>query len=136
MHELSIAMCIIDAAAEEAARRGATRVNAVHLKVGALSGVVKDALLFSYGVACDGTLLEGSQLIIEDVPVTVFCSECREQRTVASIQRICCPACGAPTNKVVEGTELQVVAMEIEGVTDPAGTDGRVSNESQQETGS
>ena len=58
-------------AEEEAARRGGVRVFAIHLKLGQLSGVVKDALLFSYEVACQGTTLEGSQLIIEEIPVVV-----------------------------------------------------------------
>ncbi len=65
MHELSIAVSMVEMAAEEAARRNAVKVCAIHLKLGRLSGVVKDALLFSYEVACEGTLLEGSQLIIE-----------------------------------------------------------------------
>ena len=43
MHELSIALSILDLAAEEAGRRGG-RVVAVHLKLGPLSGVVKEAL--------------------------------------------------------------------------------------------
>jgi hydrogenase nickel incorporation protein HypA/HybF len=51
MHELSIAMSIVDAAVEESQRRN-LKVSAVHLRLGALSGVVKDALLFSYEVAC------------------------------------------------------------------------------------
>ena len=46
MHELSIAMSIVELAQEEGERRGA-RVNAVHLKLGALSGVVKDCLLYT-----------------------------------------------------------------------------------------
>jgi len=45
MHELSIAMGIVEAATEEAQKRG-VQVSAVHLRLGALSGVVKDALLF------------------------------------------------------------------------------------------
>lgn len=115
MHELSIALSIVDAAAEEAAQKGASRVSAVHLRLGALSGVVKDALLFSYSIACDGTPLAGSQLVIEDVPVVVFCSRCRTERAIESIQRICCPVCDEFTNDVVQGRELRVVAMEIEG---------------------
>ena len=57
MHELSIAMSIIEGASQEALKRGGAQVHAVHLKLGALSGVVKDAPLFSYGLACEGTLL-------------------------------------------------------------------------------
>ncbi|MFI5070488.1 MAG: hydrogenase/urease maturation nickel metallochaperone HypA, partial [Terriglobales bacterium] len=46
MHELSIAMSIVELAEEEAQQRNA-QVTAVHLKLGALSGVVKEALCFS-----------------------------------------------------------------------------------------
>ena len=113
MHELSIAMSIVDVAAEEAARRGAASVSAVHLKLGPLSGVVRDALLFSYGLACEGTSLEGSHLLIEDVPVIAYCPECRVQRTIESIQRFACPVCDALTTDVVQGRELLVSGLEL-----------------------
>ncbi len=60
MHELSIALSIVEGAEEEVERQGGGRVYAVHLRLGPLSGVVKEALLFSYELACEGTSLEGS----------------------------------------------------------------------------
>lgn len=113
MHELSIAMSIVDAAQEEATRRG-VRVSAVHLRLGELSGVVKDALLFSYDVACQDTALAGSRLVIEEVPVVVFCAACQQERTLKSVQSFTCPECGAPTMDVRQGKELEVFALEIE----------------------
>lgn len=112
MHELSIAMGIVDAALDESQRRG-VEVSAVHLRLGALSGVVKDALLFSYEVACQDTPLEGSQLIVEDVPVIVFCAQCRAERELPSVQLFVCPECGAPTMDVRHGKELEVFALEV-----------------------
>ena len=114
MHELSIALSMIEMASEEAERRGGARVHALHLKLGTLSGVVKDALLFSYEVACNGTPLEGSQLLIEDVPVVIYCSQCEAEQQLDSIQRFCCPVCGTLSSDVVKGRELEFVAMEIE----------------------
>jgi hydrogenase nickel incorporation protein HypA/HybF len=114
MHELSIAMSMVEMAEEEAARRGGVKVFAIHLKLGHLSGVVKDALLFSYEVACQGTALEGSQLIIEEVPVVVYCPTCRAETPLASLQRFCCATCGTLTPEVVQGKELEVVALEIQ----------------------
>jgi len=114
MHELSIAMSMVEMATEESQRLGAERVTALHLKVGLLSGVVKDALIFSYEVACAGTPLEGSKLIIEDVPVKVYCPRCSSEKELDSIQLFACSACGELTPEVLEGRELQVVAMEIE----------------------
>ena len=113
MHELSIAMSIVDAAVEEAQSRG-VQVSAVHLRLGALSGVVKDALLFSYEVACQDTALEGSQLIVEDVPVIVFCVQCQKEQMLESVQLFACPKCGAPTMDVRKGKELEVFALEVQ----------------------
>jgi len=116
MHELSIALSMIDMATEEAQRRGGAHVNALHVKLGPLSGVVKDALLFSYEVASYGTMLEGSQLVIEDVPVAIYCSDCQVERRLESIQRFCCPVCGTLSSEVVRGRELEFVSMEIEEI--------------------
>ena len=114
MHELSIAMSMIEMATEEAAKRGGVSVTAVHLKLGPLSGVVKEALLFSYEVACQGTPLEGSQLVIEDVPVLVYCPTCQAERSPVSLQQFCCSVCDTPTPQVLRGKELEVVALEIQ----------------------
>ncbi|HXJ90826.1 MAG TPA: hydrogenase maturation nickel metallochaperone HypA [Candidatus Binatia bacterium] len=113
MHELSIAMGIVEAAAEEAKQRK-VQVSAVHLRLGALSGVVKDALLFSYEVACQDTPLQGSRLLIEEVPVAVFCPQCKDKRVLASVQSFTCPECGAPAGQVLQGKELEVFALEVE----------------------
>ena len=117
MHELSIVLSIIEGVTEEAKLRDVTSVSAVHLRVGALSGVVKQALLFAYDLACEGTLLEGSQLIVEESPVVVHCCACDADHALGSSltsgQPFCCPVCGANTTDVLQGREIQVVAMEI-----------------------
>ncbi|MGA2430763.1 MAG: hydrogenase maturation nickel metallochaperone HypA [Candidatus Acidiferrum sp.] len=113
MHELSIAMSIVEMAQEEAERQGSARVQAVHLRLGLLSGVVKQALLSSYEIACEGTPLAGSQLLIEEIPIEVFCPRCEAPRPVSSIRWFCCPECGTPTPTVLHGKELEVVALEI-----------------------
>jgi hydrogenase nickel incorporation protein HypA/HybF len=113
MHELSIAMSIVEMAEEEAQLRGNVQIQAVHLRLGKLSGVVKDALLSSYEMACETTVLEGSRLVIEEIPVEIFCSKCQLQRPVHSIQFFCCAECGTPSAEVVRGKELEVFALEI-----------------------
>jgi hydrogenase nickel incorporation protein HypA/HybF len=113
MHELSIAMSIVEMAQEEAQRHGNAKVEAVHLKLGRLSGVVKEALLSSYVMACHETSLAGSQLVIEEIPVEVFCPKCELPRLITSIQWFCCPQCGTATPTVLRGKELEVTALEI-----------------------
>jgi hydrogenase nickel incorporation protein HypA/HybF len=113
MHELSIAMSIVELGEEEAERRG-VQIEAVHLKLGALSGVVKEALLSCYEMACADTALQGSRLLIQDLPILIFCPSCKAERTPSSMQLFCCSECGTPSSDVVQGKEIEVVALEIQ----------------------
>jgi hydrogenase nickel incorporation protein HypA/HybF len=120
VHELSIAMSIVEMAEDEAGCRG-VEVKAVHLKVGPLSGVVKEALLSCYEMACEGTCLQGSCLLVDDVPVVIFCEKCERERPLDSMQSFCCPECGTPSASIVHGKELEVVSLEVqECVPNPA----------------
>jgi hydrogenase nickel incorporation protein HypA/HybF len=113
MHELSIAVSLVEMAAEETERLGGVRVEALHLKLGPLSGVVRDALLFSFDLAAAGTAIEGARLEIEDVAVAVFCQNCNAERELPSIQHFRCPVCDEPTPDVVRGRELELAALEV-----------------------
>ena len=114
MHELSIALDLIEAVCDELPALGRPRVRTVHLKLGVLSGVVEEALLFSFGVAADGSPLEGARLEIEKIPVTVFCDTCRRDGIAADPRHLRCPSCGAPTERLVRGRELELVGLEVE----------------------
>jgi hydrogenase nickel incorporation protein HypA/HybF len=113
MHELSIALSIIEGAEEELGRRGNAHATAVHLRLGPLSGVVKDALLFSYDIACEGTLLAGSKLVIEETPIILFCDKCGEERLAVSLQQLSCAICDTPGADIRSGFELEVFALEL-----------------------
>ena len=113
MHELSIAQELIEIVEEAAREAGALRVEIVHLRLGRLSGVVADALLFAFDVATEGTLLDGATLAIEDVPVLVYCESCAANRVLEDIRCFRCPVCDCPTGQVVQGRELEVRSVEI-----------------------
>src|SRR5262245_58077080 len=114
MHELSIAVSIVDYALEEAQQRS-VRVLAIPHNVGAIAGVVREALEGSYDLVTAGTALEGSKLVIREMPVTIYCPECKETRELPSIQHFACPSCGTLVRDILEGKELQVTALEVEG---------------------
>jgi hydrogenase nickel incorporation protein HypA/HybF len=113
MHELSLALSLVEIAREEGARLGG-QVSAVHVRLGALAGVVREALLSSYEMASADTPLAGSRLVIEDVPVVVVCPQCGEQQLPDASYWMGCPACGTPTPEVRQGRELELVALEID----------------------
>ena len=113
MHELSIALNIVEIADRTARANGGGRVLTVYLKLGALSGVAREALAFSWELASAGTALEDSRLEIEVIPVVVRCARCRADRRLASINRLRCPVCDAPAARIVQGKELRVEALEV-----------------------
>jgi hydrogenase nickel incorporation protein HypA/HybF len=114
MHELSLAHDLVESAVEAAQAAGVQRVTAVNLRLGALAGVVKEALEFGYEIATQGTLLEGSQLVIEELPVRVACADCPDSCALPSLQNLSCPHTGRPAMRVVQGREIQILSLEYE----------------------
>ena len=113
MHELSIALNILDLAEHELKPHG-WRVASIHIKLGPLSGVDGGALTSAYEMAREGTPFENTSLIIEEVAVAVYCETCERERMPVSCFEMRCAACGQPTPRVVRGRELEVFALEIE----------------------
>jgi len=62
LHEISVALSLLEGVETTAREQGIDRVNAVHVRIGALSGIVRDALLFSWDAVTAETICEGSQL--------------------------------------------------------------------------
>lgn len=114
MHELSIVQGLVDVVNASLPSTGVRRVTAVRLRLGALSGVVRDALEFCYDVGTAGTVLAGSRLDIEEQPVVVYCERCDADRTLDGLQHFACPTCGAPTPVLRHGRELEILSIEVE----------------------
>jgi hydrogenase nickel incorporation protein HypA/HybF len=113
MHELSIAQSLIEAATEAITEHGGGRATRIEIRIGLLSGVVPQALRFSFDLAAADTPCDGAQLEIETIPVTVLCSHCDAAQTLTDVFRFCCPACGAATPQVLTGRELDLKSIEI-----------------------
>jgi hydrogenase nickel incorporation protein HypA/HybF len=110
MHELSIAEGVVEIASRHAAGR---RVSKVELKVGHLRQVVPSALEFAFALLIEGTPLEGSELVIEEVPVRGRCRACGSA-TVMRAFPLQCPRCGGLNLEIEAGEELLVDALELE----------------------
>lgn len=123
MHELSIAYSLVETANAAAQKAGARKVTLVRLRLGLLSGIVKDSLLFGYDIATRGTLLEGSQLEITELPVVVHCNSCGRDVELPSTQSFRCPICNTPSAQVLQGKEIEIDSLEVEmddAKTEPA----------------
>ncbi|MDQ7005888.1 MAG: hydrogenase maturation nickel metallochaperone HypA [Acidobacteriota bacterium] len=113
MHELSVATAMVEQLEQAACREGACRVLVVELALGGLSGVEREPLEFCFPLAAEGTLLEGAELRVREVPVEVECPRCGA-RTRPEAPGLTCRNCGESRTRVVGGREMQVTSMEIE----------------------
>lgn len=113
LHEVSIAISLVEEVAARAQRENAERVTAVHVRIGAMAGVVNDSLQFAWDLTTEGTIVEGARLVIEDVPLVVFCPQCDAPKSIAGSPILQCPTCDTLTPTIVSGRELQLIAMEV-----------------------
>ena len=114
MHELSIVASIVDTVTESVAAYKGARVVEVRLRVGALASVVEDSLQFCFGIATEGTPLEGSRLVVKTLPVVMHCAGCDADVELDGVQSFRCPRCGEPCFDLRQGRELEIEAIEID----------------------
>ncbi len=108
MHEMSIAMAVVDACAERAA---GAKVLRVRLEIGALAAVVEDAVRFCFDECARDTVVEGARLEIVHIPGRAECVACGQSLAMSSLIGRC--RCGSIDLRLVAGEELRVKNMEI-----------------------
>lgn len=112
MHEFSLMTNAMDQVLEIARRNDATQVHRIGLRVGALSGVVPEALEFAFEALKQGTPAQGATLEIERVPATFQCGQCGKSFALQEIA-FDCPDCGGPLSLRGDGRELELADMEV-----------------------
>jgi hydrogenase nickel incorporation protein HypA/HybF len=114
MHELSIVTSIVETVTESLADYPGARVKEVRLRVGALASVIPESLDFCYGIATEGTPLEGSRLVVDVLPVVVHCEPCGLDVELEGVQSFRCPTCGELCGDLRLGRELEIESIEID----------------------
>lgn len=107
LHELSVAREIIEIVREEMTRLKLKKVEVINLRVGALTELNHDSLLFGFEASVANTPLDGAKLVIESVPIKGHCRSCTKEFEVEEFVFIC-PHCGSSDLKVLEGEELDI----------------------------
>ena len=113
MHEVSIMEEAVRMAVEAARTSDARRILVLRLRVGALSGVVPEALRFAFDVVCRDTMAEGASLELETVPAACWCPDCRVEFECADLLSEC-PRCHQPSGQLRRGRELEIASVEID----------------------
>ncbi len=112
MHEVGIMQSALEMAEHQARAAGAMRIHRLKLRVGALSGVVPEALRFAYEGLKPGTLAADAVLEIEEVPAVGWCQDCNAEFTATDL---CyeCPQCHQMSGQLRHGNELELASLEI-----------------------
>jgi hydrogenase nickel incorporation protein HypA/HybF len=113
MHELSIMQSALNVALAQARQAGATQVHEIRLRIGALSGVVPDALEFAFEALVPGTLAEHAKLAIERVPARFWCATCSWEFQSDDMFAEC-PDCHSLSGELRAGREMEVASLEID----------------------
>jgi hydrogenase nickel incorporation protein HypA/HybF len=100
-------------ALEQAEKAGGTRIFRIRLRIGALSGVVPEALQFAFEALAADTAADGAELAIENVPARFWCRNCAKEFESDDMFAEC-PDCHRPSGELRAGREMQVVSLEIE----------------------
>ena len=113
MHELSVAMSIVELATEYAEKEDAKQVKELEIEVGDFSGVVLDALDFAMEEAVRGSICEGASWKIIPVHPRARCRSCGHEFSPATLYEPC-PACGAFGFDLLNGNELKLRSILVD----------------------
>ena len=108
MHELAIAESVVDAVTR---KLPGARITSVHLEIGVLSGVVAESIRFCFGLAPEGTGLEGAALEITEPPARCRCRSCNTEFQ-PDPPIVLCP-CGSADVAVLGGEELKILSVQV-----------------------
>jgi hydrogenase nickel incorporation protein HypA/HybF len=126
MHELAICQALMNQVESIAAERNARSVVSIVVGMGPLSGVEAQLLKHAYPVASAGTVAEGAELVIEDLPVRIKCTQCGNESD-ALPNKLVCKACGDWRTTLISGDELLLMRVELETAAEQASKPGEAN---------
>jgi len=107
VHEYGITESVVTKVME---RMPDATISCVRLEIGSLSGVSADSVRFYFGMAAEGTNLEGARLEISEVPARCRCSSCGQEFEPDGPIPLC--PCGSPDAAVLSGGDMRILSVE------------------------
>lgn len=113
MHEMAIALNIIEIAESEAIKANAERINQLELEIGTLSGIEIEALQFALETAKEKTMLNDTSIHFNIIQAEGICEDCGAKINVNNIW-INCPNCKSYNLNIINGKELKVKSLNVD----------------------
>ena len=110
MHELSLAMEVVEMSQREADKNGVSIIHEILIEVGDLSGIEADIFQSALEMVVKDTLLENSIVRIIRTPGKGKCSSCNVEFEMKNRLDLC-PDCGSIASEVNGGQEFRVLSI-------------------------
>lgn len=114
MHEMSTMVRMVNLACETAEKEGGGRLKSISVSVGAMTGILPFYLKKYFPAASKGTLAEGAELEITEVPVTVKCQDCGTIYEPEKATGRSCPKCGGIRAHILSGRDITLDKVTME----------------------
>lgn len=121
MHEMGVISNLIDTVERIARQNGASKIGYVKVDVGEMSGVVSMYMQKLWPMGTKDTLLDGADLIINDVIAMVECNDCGEEFSLmesadANDDKPCCPKCKSTLFTLINDNCKDIIITELGAV--------------------
>ena len=123
MHEVSVVSNLVSGVLSELEKYDVQKVNSVTAVIGDLTNLGEEQMRFAYEVVTRGTLLEGSEFIVEHEGIELSCGGCGYEGPAQvlsdpdfdshAIPVLACPKCGGKVT-VTKGQSCTVRYIDIE----------------------
>ena len=112
MHELSIAQSIIEIAEDALKNETAESIKSIDIEIGALSGVIIEALEFAMESVVKNTKLKNAEINYVKVEGKAQCLECNLTFKMNDLLSLC-PDCNKARYEIKDGKQLRIKSLTI-----------------------
>jgi hydrogenase nickel incorporation protein HypA/HybF len=110
MHELTVAINIVENIEEEAKKNKLSSINELTIEIGKLSGVVLEALEFAMQEAVKSSVLENARIVYQQKNALAKCNACGNEFEVDDFFSVC-TKCNNPYSDIITGKELRIISI-------------------------
>jgi len=116
MHEMALAIDIVDTVVRAATEGGETRVKTITLTIGDGRDIVPDMFVGAVEFLARNTIAEGALVVLNTVPNIARCDACGFTYALDKYNQAAwaCPMCGERAFTEVSGMEFQLDSIEVE----------------------